>query len=638
VVIEPVDDPFILTVVPYQHVEGDSSDGAIQYLAAVSLEDIDSQQDSVFRVQLSATCGTLGLDAQSSEAAVFFLGDGERDSAVDFQAPFPVVRALLQRIAYRPDVTCSYQVHQEVVVVRVVDTANAVHDVSKVIALEVTRDNLAPEIISESFPRWRLKGLGPSGGPVSEGSSTAVRYTQYPSMVTELYDDLSNSKQQLTPQTYGEASSSSELSVLATDLGTYALAVRFDSSLSFRLEGSNNYLMKDVQRAITLTALQPLLNYSSVQCVLGDALFVATIDFASNAVRCEILVSSSGGGAMDTVTWLTVRVHLGDVEGTEAAALESNYVPLFITTSLLVESVHPDQVLPRGESVLTIATNNPGLVDFCVVNSRLLVDALPFKDHVTCRMPPLDGSDNATVYLQSSDGYFKSNAIPLNIIPAPMITDAFLHVNQLTDGQVTLVVTGEWQRAAVDLVHNVLCAGVGVNKVPVSKIDSNRAYCLMDDAGLDHAGLPTTGNITATIMVSLYFDNQPTNSIAVRASNSSTTVQSASYESVDKFSPSSGPFIETGVVTFLGAVSEVIADGSSNSSLQVCQFGDQETVAVVVDDFTVVCAIPQDASGPLLLFGALVMEHFDSSSILIKLPIIRSAYPLLGGTTGDARV
>ncbi|KAJ1432957.1 hypothetical protein B484DRAFT_327005, partial [Ochromonadaceae sp. CCMP2298] len=185
VTINPVDNPFTLTATPFQGVPSDIP----SILNQVLLEDVDSQGN--FRVQLSASCGYLSLPT-SDLSITFYRGDGINDSAVDFQAPYSTVKEVLLAITYTPQSSCSQKVHQEVVSVRVVDALNLSHDLTRLINLQLVGENIAPEILAEAFPRFRVAGLtlkagisGDSlGDSVARVSKAEIKYTQLPAGVT----------------------------------------------------------------------------------------------------------------------------------------------------------------------------------------------------------------------------------------------------------------------------------------------------------------------------------------------------------------------------------------------------------------------------------------------------------------------
>jgi hypothetical protein len=606
VVIRPVDDMFTLSVTPAQSLP---NTGADQQLAPIVLNDIDSA-NADFRVQLSATCGTLSLDSSRLSGVTFYHGSGTIDAAVDFQASYGAAKALLEAVRYSPSSSCNNAAHQETVTVRVTNSLNPAHDLTRVISIETVRENSAPQIVSRNHPRWSLHGLRVL--PTEDTTAAAVTYTQYPSDVITAQDWSATS---VVAGNQQEVSAPSELSVFSTPHGLFTLSVRYDPAASAVMT-SSNYIQLGVPRTVYLAIPGGVpVNATSALCAFGAEIVAGEVTDSRDAVSCNV---SLGAQSSRTVEWLKVIFP----DPAEGSALETNYLPLFVSAPLQLVSVYPRTVHPGGRAVLRVQASPLGVVHSCMFN-HTRVPAVLDQEHILCRVPSLPDSSAGEVLhftLASEDQYFTSNVVALTVLSAPTVTTARLVSNNVT-GVSLIALDGKWSQDSVDNAASLRCVLNGDRLLEVTSVAAEQMHC----------GVPPGIPLTPGSTVALKFDEQATNAVVVAMSEIDHAAVSGEVTEIYDVHVAGG--VEDTFLTLVGDFKSVV-----NTSAKECKFGLISTPAVIVDDFTALCAIPAGSSGALSLQGRVIMDDFRAALGVISVPMVTAVEPSSGSVQGGATV
>eukprot|EP01032_Pedospumella_encystans_P014576 gene14576-16731_t len=626
IIIRPVDNMFTVTFPSPQSLPDVS---ALQLLAPMKLEDIDTVGGD-FRVQLSATCGqiVLNVSAISPAPVTFYLGDGTNDTAVDFQATYATVQTLLLSVRYSPDVTCNEAVHQEAMIVRVTDVNNPAQDLTQVLSIRTLRENLAPEILTRQQPRFTLDGL--SLVPTEETASAMVNYTQYPVLVKTTHD---LTKTTLQVDNMRESAAPSELAVFTTDAGTFALNLQFEDVVLVTME-SSNFIQANKAKVIVLRVGQGIsANLTSAGCVFGAVTTAAVIDREKGLIQCNVTFSDADIARSSSIGWLkTIFSVAGGLEGD--STVESNYLPLFLSPALVLQSVHPMSVLPQSRAVLRLQANVPGVVHRCVfalstasqILDSIIVPAIVQEGAVLCRLPDLPIQTGLIVSVKITDTaeHFVSNSITLAVLSVPVIDSASVVTNKQNSVSY-LTVKGLWDYEAIESAVGVFCVLNKTTSVVASSAGQSEILCEL--AGLD--------TVAPNTSVHVLFGAQSTNSIIVNITAEAESATAAQLSGVlvrDTFAASA---MEESFLTVLGDFTHLAVSPAFK-----CNFGSHATTPELLDDYTLLCPIPAGRTGGFALGSQIIVEDLDTAEnmVLLKVPTVSSVAPVSGRLSGGDEI
>ena len=440
VTVLPVDNQFSVDLVAVNTVDGVHS----TLLKPILLNDVDSE-NSTFRAQLFVTCGQLTLLSPNSSSLLFFVGNGNLNSALDFQGSYYVVQTILKSIHYTPTPSCQNAVHGTILSVKIINTANLAQNVTKIGVLNILPVNYPPHIEVPMYPRWRLSGI-----QVNNGDNETIEYTQYPVYETSSLRIVNG--QSLAPDNKNAAASMSELSLYRTLNADFALFVQYHSS-TIRLI-SSNYLQSGFNKSILIFA--DFLNGSNVHqdvfCVVENANFIAVI-LNNSILLCNVSYSLRDPQSLNPyyTAWLHVYV--------PTSGIRSNYLPLFVAPALAISDVWPLRHFPSGQAVVSYAVNLPGVATNCffrIENStEPLVTSVVEAGAVSyCRAPMFHRSGNSQFYVGSVDQYFVSESVPMTIL-LPLRANSS-SANVVDSGELLINLFGDFSTQFADF-PSVIC-------------------------------------------------------------------------------------------------------------------------------------------------------------------------------------
>ena len=170
ITVASVDNPFTLQAPEIAYFMEDEE----KPLPPFHLLDVDSQR-SIFRVRASCFAGYLTLN--TSEPLTYFVGDGLRNAALDFQAPYAVIQRVLLGMNFTSRQDANTLRVDEFLSLELINTDNAAHTVSIFVPLVIIAVNDAPEIVfPQATPRLRLHGIKLLS--TRDETSTRVTYSQ----------------------------------------------------------------------------------------------------------------------------------------------------------------------------------------------------------------------------------------------------------------------------------------------------------------------------------------------------------------------------------------------------------------------------------------------------------------------------
>jgi hypothetical protein len=590
--------------------------------------------ESFYSLSLSVSCGKILLDLKNASYsdAEFSYPDEyySPTNSLSFSAIYHVMKDILEskepRILYTADTTCSNFIHGEILVFNFSDLGTS-QTVTRFIAIEFTRDRQAPQISTIDYPRYEVKGVIPVETPITEENAgffyNATRVSDGSRTVTD--GDSSS----IAFSNGGLQSKGSDLFVVENEFMRYAFNIQYDSAVSIALKTSS-YVLRGVPIHVEFTVdtngMEVLSQGSNFVCLVNTEMIPA---FSSQQGENRFSCLYNATGSSSTV-WLKFQWY-----NTENVLLESNYLPLTVIDSIVLQSVQPTSVLPAANSLLTLMTNAPQLIDSCVFEEKIRVSAYRIGDNLLqCRVPMLNVSSPASfvnVALSTVLNNYKTNSLRLAILPVPAINAAMIESIEFENNFV-LSIQGNWEDNLLNEVEFIHCV-YDDYLIPVLFHSENSVYCKLS-LGKDE--ISTCCENPTRCSASVLLDNFLMNSISPTCyldneQNGDRLLISELEEVTNYFAPSAPSPNNLDSIKFY----RINSIGLSEMAGSTCQFTNGEFTNVYsIDDNSFGCLIPNGVKNLISVTTGAGKQIYSTELMINDLPFFYSNSPVAGPSNG----
>ena len=518
IMVDPVDDPFVLNFFDTWYVE----EGRTKAIPALDLFDLDSQT-AVFAVEISTVCGNLAVgnrvanDDQALLAALEFAIPGAVSgsagnitlpvtSALKFQGPYATIQKSLRSLLFTASPYCNRNQHGAIMSLKVSNTENDEHTLTRVLDVVIVPVNTAPEIIVNQYPRWTIDGV--ELVPSLDSLSNNYTYSQLPfgekqALGVTASTPSGDMRTRLWSQ--GSASSGGEVAIISGDHDSYMVQIQF-----------NNYTI-DLQSSmyVPLGMDATVILHSNIPFNPDDAGLYCNIDNSPIAfpavqnstghILCTVHFDAEMTAAMDqSGSWIQVA-------SSTDSRVRSNFVQLYAQVQPVIVDFTPTTVFESDMVLLHVFALHATPVDRCF-NEYMVFDALTtaLSDHfsVVCAVrlsEVLARNGSVSFVIGSRNGDFRSNEITLEVVADPVVSSVEV---QRVNGVGLASFAGTWNLDAVSAT-SVKCAAGSTMTEPV-EISGSRILCpytcasegRLVTAYLDYTEAPSLdANVSAVVSV-----------------------------------------------------------------------------------------------------------------------------------------